>query len=389
MINILTPEFLENMPQPLVDLYQELETFVITDIARRLAKAGQITATAEWQKHQAELYNINNINQKVAEILKKSNSEIEKIFEEAALTTILSENKTFRKAGYKGIELEDSKALQSYFKTAIKRTKGDIENITQSMGFAEKQGNKIVYNSVAKFYQKELNTAHIKVSTGVQDYNTAIKQAANKIATSGVRTINYESGYSVNVDTGVRRAVLTSVHQMNQETINQFMEDFIEPENQLAEVSAHWPCRPTHQPWQGGVYKVNGSDENYENLEEATDLGSVAGLQGANCRHTYFCFVEGTSSRTYTKEQIRERNRQANEKKEYNGKQYTEYEATQYQREIENQIRKYKRENLIYKETGLDSEVKANNSKIKDLRNEYKSFSSDMEIPTRDNRMQI
>ncbi|OOM17211.1 phage minor capsid protein 2 [Clostridium saccharobutylicum] len=377
------------MPQPLVDLYQELETFVITDIARRLAKAGQITATAEWQKHQAELYNINNINQKVAEILKKSNSEIEKIFEEAALTTILSENKTFRKAGYKGIELEDSKALQSYFKTAIKRTKGDIENITQSMGFAEKQGNKIVYNSVAKFYQKELNTAHIKVSTGVQDYNTAIKQAANKIATSGVRTINYESGYSVNVDTGVRRAVLTSVHQMNQETINQFMEDFIEPENQLAEVSAHWPCRPTHQPWQGGVYKVNGSDENYENLEEATDLGSVAGLQGANCRHTYFCFVEGTSSRTYTKEQIRERNRQANEKKEYNGKQYTEYEATQYQREIENQIRKYKRENLIYKETGLDSEVKANNSKIKDLRNEYKSFSSDMEIPTRDNRMQI
>jgi hypothetical protein len=386
---VLTPSFLENMPQPLIDLYEELETFVITDIARRLAKAGQITATAEWQKHQAELYNINNINQKVTEILKKSNSEIEKMFEEAALTTILSENKTFKKAGYGTMDLNKSKALQDYLKKAIKTTKGDIENITQSMGFAEKQGNKIVYNSVAKFYQKELNLAHIKVSTGVQDYNTAIKQAARKIADSGVRTINYESGYSVNIDTATRRAVLTSVHQMNQETINQFMDDFIEPENQLAEVSAHWPCRPTHQPWQGGVYKVNGSDENYENLEEATDLGSVTGLQGANCRHTYFCFVEGASSRTYTKQQLQERNRQANEKKEYNGKQYTEYEATQYQREIENQIRKYKRENLIYKETGLDSEVKANNSKIKDLRNEYNTFSSEMDIPIRNNRMQI
>lgn len=386
---MLTPSFLENMPQPLIDLYEELETFVITDIARRLAKAGQITATAEWQKHQAELYNINNINQKVTEILKKSNSEIEKMFEEAALTTILSENKTFKKAGYGTMDLNKSKALQDYLKKAIKTTKGDIENITQSMGFAEKQGNKIVYNSVAKFYQKELNLAHIKVSTGVQDYNTAIKQAARKIADSGVRTINYESGYSVNIDTATRRAVLTSVHQMNQETINQFMDDFIEPENQLAEVSAHWPCRPTHQPWQGGVYKVNGSDENYENLEEATDLGSVTGLQGANCRHTYFCFVEGASSRTYTKQQLQERNRQANEKKEYNGKQYTEYEATQYQREIENQIRKYKRENLIYKETGLDSEVKANNSKIKDLRNEYNTFSSEMDIPIRNNRMQI
>jgi hypothetical protein len=142
------------MPQPLVDLYGELETFILQDISRRLAKAGRITATAEWQKKQAELYNINNINQKVAEILKKSNAEIIKMFEEAALTTIATENATFKKAGYKTIELEESKDLQNYLKTAIKQTKGDIENITQSMGFAENKGGKIVYNDIAKFYQK-------------------------------------------------------------------------------------------------------------------------------------------------------------------------------------------------------------------------------------------
>lgn len=386
---MLSPQFLDNMPQPLVDLYSELENFIILDISRRLKAAGQTTSTAEWQKQQAQLYNINNINQKAAEVLKKSNIEIAKMFEEAALTTILSENKTFRKAGYKGIELNDSKALQNYLSTAIKRTKGDIENITQSMGFAENQGGKIVYNDIAKFYQKELNIAHIKIMSGTQDYVSAVKQAANKISSSGVRTINYESGYSVNVDTASRRAVLTSVHQFNQETINQFMADFIEEDRQLAEVSAHWPCRPTHQYFQGKVYKVNGSDKDYENLAEATDLGSATGLGGINCRHTYHCFVEGASSRTYTDKQLEERNKQADTKKEYKGQEYNEYEATQYQRQIENEIRKAKRENIIYKETGLDADLKSNNARIKALRNEYKNFSNEMDISVKNNRLNI
>lgn len=377
------------MPQPLVDLYSELETFVITDIARRLKKAGTTTATAEWQKQQAELFNINNINQKVSEVLKKSNSEIAKMFEEAALTTILSENETFKKAGYKTIELEESKALQDYLKTTIKQTKGDIENITQSMGFAEQQNGKIVYNSVAKFYQKELNLAHIKVSSGVQDYNTAIRQAANKIASSGVRTINYESGYSINIDSATRRAVLTSVHQFNQETINHMMNEIVPPDEQYAETTAHFPCRPTHLPWQGRTFKVSGSSPGYPNLAEATGLGTVGGLEGIGCRHSYYTFLKGISTRTYTDEQLKEMERKSKETIDYNGQSYTPYEATQYQRQIENEIRKLKRENLIYKETGLDQDIKATNAKIKALRNEYKQFSEKAGIKPKNNRTQI
>lgn len=398
MIKILTPNFLENMPQPLVDLYNELETFVITDIARRLKKAGTITATAEWQKAQAELFSINNINQKVSQILKQSNSEIAKMFEEAALTTILSENKTFKKAGYKTIELEDSKALQNYLKTAIKQTKGDIENITQSMGFAEKQGNKIIYNDIAKFYQKELNLAHIKVSSGVQDYNTAIKQAANKIASSGLRyfekpnTVTYKSGYSINVDTATRRAVLTSVHQFNQETINHMSSEIIKDENdRYYEVTAHAAARTgiginNHAGWQGKVYKLIGSDKDYPNLKESTGLGDMLGLMGINCKHSYFAFIPGASVRTYTDEQLKNIDPPDFE---YQGKKYTAYEGTQYQRQIENEIRKLKRENLIYKETGLDAEVKATNAKIKALRNEYKQFSKESGLKVKDNRTQI
>ncbi|WP_339327191.1 phage minor capsid protein [Clostridium beijerinckii] len=398
---MLTPNYLENFPQTLAELYQELENFIIIDVARRLKTAGQSTSTAEWQKQQAQLYNINNINQKVSEILKKSNSEIEKMFAEAALTTIASENKTFKKAGYKGIELEDSKALQNYLKTAIKQTKGDVENITQSMGFAEKQGNKIVYNNIAKFYQKELNLAHIKVSTGVLDYNTAIKQAINKIADSGVRQIvkkkgvpqvEYESGYSINIDSAARRAVLTSVHQFNQETINHMSSEIIkDEENRYYEVTAHPGARTgiginNHAGWQGKVYKWLGSTADYPNLKETTGLGDLLGLEGINCKHSYFIFIPNISVRTYTDEQLKNIDPPPFT---YKDKEYTYYETTQYQRELENKIRKLKREALMYKETGLDTEFKNTNKQIKDIRNEYKAFSDAADIRPKLERTQI
>jgi hypothetical protein len=395
VINILTPDFLDNMPQPLVDLYSDLETFILTDISRRLRKAGQVTSTAEWQKQQAQLYSINNINQKIAEILKKSTKEIDSMFKDAAKTTIDSENAIYKKAGYDTIELEKSKVLQDYLKNAIKQTKGDVENITQSMGFAEKQSSGIVYNSVAKFYQKELNLAHIKVSTGVLDYNTAIKQAINKIADSGVRQIvrkkgvsqvEYESGYSINIDSAARRAVLTSVHQFNQETINHMMNEIVPPDEQYAETTAHANARPLHQIWQGRVFKVNGSSKNYPNLAESTGLGSATGLMGINCKHSYFSFIPEISTRVYTDEQLKNIN---TPNFTYQDKEYTGYEAAQYQRQLENEIRKLKREALMYKETGLDTELKNTNKQIKDIRNEYKQFSEASGIKAKMDRTQI
>lgn len=392
---MLTPSFLDNLPQSLVDLYSDLETFILTDISRRLRKAGQVTSTAEYQKIQAELYSINNINQKIAEILKKSTKEIDSMFKDAAKITIDSENIIYKKAGYDTIQLEKSKALQEYLKNAIKQTKGDVENITQSMGFAEKQGNKIIYNDIAKFYQKELNLAHIKVSTGVLDYNQSIKQAVRKIADSGVRQIvrkkgvpqvEYESGYSINIDSAARRAVLTSVHQFNQETINHMMNEIVPPDEQYAETTAHANPRPAHSLWQGRVFKINGSAPGYPNLVEATGLGSATGLMGINCKHSYFSFVLGASVRTYTDEQLKNID---TPNFKYQGKEYTGYEAAQYQRQLENEIRKLKREALMYKETGLDTELKNTNKQIKDIRNEYKAFSNASGIKAKMDRTQI
>lgn len=390
MINILTPTQLQNYPQSIVELFQGLEEFVITDIARRLKKTGQITSTAEWQKNQAELYNIKNVELKIAKVLNLSLEQIDSLFPDIAEASLDQEANIYKKAGYKPITLKESQALKDYLKAAIKNTRGDIENITQSLGFAEIQNGKVAYNSIAKFYQKELNLANVKIISGTQDYNTAIKQAVRKIAESGIRTVNYESGYSINIDSAARRAVLTSVHQMSQEMSNYNLEKLIpNKDDRYVEVTSHFPCRPSHLKFQGRVFKVVGSDENYPNLEESTGLGTATGLKGINCRHDYFPFIPNVSVRIYTDEQLKDMEKKSEETFNYKDESYTPYEATQYQRALENEIRKLKRENLMYKETGLDKDAKATNSQINALRREYKNFSEVAGISEKKNRLTI
>ena len=52
---MLYPSDFDNIPQPFDELYQELETFILQDISRRIKKAGEITSTAEYQLEAAKL----------------------------------------------------------------------------------------------------------------------------------------------------------------------------------------------------------------------------------------------------------------------------------------------------------------------------------------------
>ncbi|WP_418559813.1 phage minor capsid protein, partial [Pseudoruminococcus massiliensis] len=60
---------------------------------------------------------------------------------------------------------------------------------------------------------------------------------------------------------------------------------------------------------------------------------------GANCYHSYYPVIPGISVPTYTEEELDEMNRQENIPIDYNGKQYTKYEALQRQRQLETRMR--------------------------------------------------
>lgn len=249
---MLSPSQLDLVQAQFEGVYQELETFILQDAARRIKKAASITSTAEWQIQQAKLYNIKNIEKKIAEVLKLSQDQVDELFPQIANISIEQENAIYKQAKLSTIALSESKALRDYLEAAIETTKGDLSNITQSLGFAEMQNGHIVYSDIGKFYQKELNVAHLKVMSGASDYNSAIRQAVRKMSDSGLRYVNYKSGYSNEAYVAVRRAVLTSTRTMSQQMSIHNMDMILGKDSQrFVEVSYHSGNRPSH--WWGGM----------------------------------------------------------------------------------------------------------------------------------------
>lgn len=147
------------------------------------------------------------------------------------------------------------------------------------------------------------------------------------------------------------------------------------------EVSWHGTARPEHQEWQGKVYTK-------EQLESVCGLGSVTGLLGANCRHTYFPFIEGVSERIYTDEQLRAMNERENEPKYYNGKPYTSYEATQRQRYLETSMRAQRQKIKLLEEAGADEQdITLAKCKYRRLSQKYTAFSKQMGLPQERDRI--
>ncbi len=325
---MLTPEQLQNLPQELTDLYDQLSEFILRDIARRIAKGAQITDTAEYQLYRARSLGLSTdeIAAKIAEINGSSAAEINRLIREAAAQSDEFDRKMLGADKGAAIPLEENTQLQKLISAQIAETAGKCENLTNTMGFADHDFlGRVYYLSMTDMYRREMDAAHMKVVTGATDYMTAIRQACNKLAASGVRTIDYESGRSDRIEVAARRAILTSVahvtHRISEQNGEELGADGWE-------MSAHSGSRPSHAVYQGRQY----TQEQYERIIKPL-------ISEPNCRHDVFPIILGVSEPTYTEEELQNIDQPPFT---YEGRTYTAYEASQQMRKMERAMRKQK-----------------------------------------------
>lgn len=325
---MLTPEQLQNLPQDLTDLYEQLSEFILRDIARRIAKGAEITDTAEYQLYRARSLGLSTdeIAAKIAEINGSSAAEINRLIREAAAQSDEFDRKMLGADKGAAIPLEENTQLQKLISAQIKETSGKCENLTNTMGFADHDFlGRVYYLSMTDMYRREMDSAHMKVTTGATDYMTAIRQACSKLAASGVRTIDYESGRSDRIEVAARRALLTSVahvtHRISEENGEELGADGWE-------MSAHSGSRPSHAVYQGRQY----TQEQYERIIKPL-------ISEPNCRHDVFPIILGVSEPVYTEEELQNIDQPPFT---YEGRKYTAYEASQQMRKMERAMRKQK-----------------------------------------------
>lgn len=387
----LTPEQLKNIPENIVKLYRDLEEFIIDDIARRISKAGEVTSTAKWQLERAKDLSMDNIEKEIERVLGLANEEVENTLKQSALTSVQAESKIYKEAINKEIKIKGNTLLEKVLEAAIKQTKGELKNISQSLGFAQIVNGKIVYKDIAKFYQESVDLALMQVNSGVLNSNEAIKQAVKKLADSGLRTVDYENGWSNRVDVAVRRAVVTGSNQMCHKMTELTMKEL---ECEFVETTAHAGARTgkglsgpaDHASWQGQVFCYKGKSDKYPDFVSSTGYGTGEGLAGYNCRHSFSPFFPGISKRAYSEEHL---NNIDPEPFEYDGKTYTYYEALQHQRKLETNIRQKKRELIGYNAAGLKDDFNNSSILLNRLKSEYKSFSNAGDLTVRNDLMQV
>ena len=357
---MLTPEQLQNLPQELTDLYDQLSEFILRDIARRIAKGAEITDTAEYQLYRAKSLGLSTdeIAAKIAEINGSSASEINRLIREAAAQSDEFDRKMLGVDKGAAVPLEENAQLQKLISAQIAETAGKCENLTNTMGFADHDFlGRVYYLSMTDMYRREMDSAHMKVVTGATDYMTAIRQACNKLAASGVRTIDYESRRSDRIEVAARRAILTSVahvtHRISEQNGEELGADGWE-------MSAHSGSRPSHAVYQGRQY----TQEQYERIIKPL-------ISEPNCRHDVFPIILGVSEPVYTEEELQNIDQPPFT---YEGRTYTAYEASQQMRKMERAMRKQKDRCIVADAAGDEESFTTASIKLRRQKDIYEDF---------------
>lgn len=189
-----------------------------------------------------------------------------------------------------------------------------MENVTNSLGFYLDYGNgRKVLTPLAQVYSGYLDAACYDIVTGAFDYNSVLRRVVTQLTNSGLRKIDYASGRADRVDVAARRAVMTAVSQITGK-ISEYNAQKLGTE--YFEVEWHAGARPTHAVWQGHVWSK-------QQLYSVCGLGTVTGLLGVNCYHTYYPFFPGLSERNWSDEWLDAKNLEESEPKKFGDKEYT------------------------------------------------------------------
>lgn len=361
--------------------YRVLEEEIMKDVVRRVRKAGKITSSADWQLQRYMV--LGHSTEDVEAIVRQSvgNDWVEtfRLYDEVIEQEYVRSKAIYEQVNAHFIPYEQNYELQQLTNALVQQSNDELFNITKSMGFMVDMGNgRRAFAPLSEIYNGYLDNAITMMASGAFDYNTLIRRVVREMTASGLRTVDYATGHSNRVDVAARRALLTGMGQLTGQ-ISRMNGQMLGTDKY--EVDWHPGARPEHAVWQGRVWT-------YQQLLDICGLGAGGGLLGWNCRHTYYPFIEGVSTRNYSDEWLEAMERKEARKIPFRGKEYNAYEATQKQRQMETAMRAQRESVQLLKDGGADrDEVMLARCKYQAQLDEYKEFSRKMKLPEQRERI--
>ena len=324
--------------------------------------------------------NIKDLLNELSKITGLTIKDLKKILEKTAKDNLKFADTYYKARNIETPVYEENKALQRLVNSVYNITGKEFKNIAKSTGFRllDAKGNPMLLD-IDKTYKEVIDRCVIAISQGQETYQQAIRDTVKQLSMSGVRRIDYKSGYSRRLDSTVRMNILDSIRQISNESQRLFGEEF---DSNGVEISTHLNPSPDHY-MQGRQF----SNEEYKKLQNGENAKDYQGkiwsldhnhdssfrpISTMNCYHYIFSIVLGVSKPQYSNEELKKIIDDNEKGAELDGKHYTNYELTQIMRKLETKIREQKDLQIIARASDDKDLILQAQTKITQLTNKYK-----------------
>ena len=383
----------------LIRRIEEANTYFLMKIGASVTKIKELTPSQAQQLVQILKYggNYEDIVKEISKYTDLNIKDIDEIFSKYA-----EKDREFYKKfyEYRNIPFEESNALKTQKNVLTRVVKNEMYNFTRAnvLGYTIRdiQG-KPQFLGLRETYNRVLDEALLNVGQGKETFDSAMSRILKDIGGSGLKTIEYASGRKMRLDSAIRihlKSGLRELHNENQKIIGE------EIGADGVEISVHENPAIDHEKAQGRQF----SNEEYQKLNNGLEAKDYTGkiitldhdhkngyrsISELNCYHYIFSIVLGVSEPEYSDKQLQEIINRNNKGFELDGKQYTMYEGTQLQRNLERAIREQKDIQILAKTSDNMELVNQAQQKITQLTNKYKELSDLSGLPTKVNRLRV
>lgn len=331
---MLTPSYLLHATEPAEEIAEALHQDILKRIIERIILRFQrgddyiLTSLDKWQLEtlQQAGYLLQDIERDIAKATGLMQSEVKEAMEDAGVTALEYDDRIYREAGLNPVPLVQSPYMILLMQDTYLQTLGEWRNFTS-----------ISKRAVHDLFVSACDTAYVQAMSGMISPRQAVREALETIVEGDVY-VEYPGGRKDTIETATARAVRTGISQASGRIQIARMDEM---DVDLVLVSSHLGARPEHAEWQGKVYTRSGLNPKYPDFVAVTEYGTVTGLCGANCRHSFGPYFEG----------------QHNPFEQFDDEENRKlYELEQQQRTLERRIRKTKRDAMSAR-TSRDAET--------------------------------
>lgn len=386
---MISEKVIDKLVERLTLRIEKANLYFLNSIGESINKIGELSPSKAHELVQILKYggNYQKIINEISRLTNLNIKDIDTIFEEYAKKDQLFYKQFYQYRNVPFVEYANNKALIKQTMALANISKGIMSNFakTSSIGYSirDLKGN-IVFKGIKETYYTLLDQALLNVGQGKETFDQSMKNILKELGGSGLRTLDYENGRSIRLDSAVRMHLKSSLRELHNENQKLYGEEF---GSDGVEISVHENPAPDHEDAQGHIFTneefdrlqsygiakdINNTTIDMHRNELSSDFRPISEL---NCYHYTFSIVIGASKPEYTLKQLEEIKERNQKGFDIVDKHYTNYQGTQMQRQLELRIRKERDVLALAKSSGNQALVRKTNEKITKYKMYYKELS--------------